>query len=218
MPSRRLGGNVRTSELHGALVRLRPLRLSDAAALDYVLRDRTATRYLPARVRKETGREFIARALRERHRGALVPFAIVPLNGTEVVGQIRLFRLQPSQKEAEVGFWIRRKYWGQGFGTDALRILCRLGFRALSLHRIEANVVVGNVGSRRALEKAGFQLEGQSRQSFRIGRRWHDDWRLGLLRGELRRADPKSPRSIAPTTPARTLAQRARSRRVARGT
>jgi RimJ/RimL family protein N-acetyltransferase len=89
-------------------------------------------------------------------------------------------------KEAEVGFWIRRKFWGRGFGTDALRAVCRFGFRSLALHRIEANVVVGNIGSRRALEKVGFRLEGRRRQAFRVGGRWYDDWRFGLLKGELR--------------------------------
>lgn len=63
---------------------------------------------------------------------------------------------------------------------------CQYGFQSLRLHRIEALVVEGNVGSRRILEKVGFRLEGTERDGARVHRRWVDVWRLGLLRGELR--------------------------------
>jgi len=172
--------------LHGRLVELRPLQLSDARALNLVLRDRRATRFLPPRVREETGTQFVTRILREKGREEGTPFAIRPVGSEETIGQIRLFNWSPLEREAEVGFWIRRKHWGQGFGTDALRLICRFGFRSMSLHRIEAIVVVGNVGSRKVLEKAGFRAEGRNRKSARLGERWIDAWRFGLLRGELR--------------------------------
>ncbi|MFZ0831192.1 MAG: GNAT family N-acetyltransferase [Thermoplasmata archaeon] len=176
--------------LRGRGVELRPLRPADAPALHLVLRDRRATRFLPPRVRRETGRQFVTRVLREERRGAGVAFAIVPLGSKEAIGQLRLFNWSPLNGEAEIGYWIRRKHWGRGFGTEAVRMACRFGFRAMSLHRIEAIVVVGNGGSRRILEKAGFRAEGRSRQASRIGPRWVDEWRFGLLRGEL--VDPKS--------------------------
>ncbi|MGA7861783.1 MAG: GNAT family N-acetyltransferase [Thermoplasmata archaeon] len=175
-----------SSPLRGRLVELWPLRVSDAPALDRILRDRTATRFLPPRVRQETGRQFVTRILREQGRGEGTPFAIRPVGAEEPIGQTRLLNWSPLEREAEIGFWIRRKYWGRGFGAEAVWLACRFGFRSMSLHRIEAIVVVGNVGSRRVLENVGFQEEGRSRQSARLGARWIDAWRFGLLRGELR--------------------------------
>jgi RimJ/RimL family protein N-acetyltransferase len=165
---------------------LRPLRLSDAPSLHLVLRDRRATRFLPSRVRRETGPDFVRRVLREQRKGVGVAFAIVPVGSREAVGQLRFVNWFPMNREAEVGYWIRRKYWGRGFGTDAVRLACRYGFRSMSLHRIEAIVVEGNFGSRRVLEKAGFRMEGRSRQAARVGHRWMDEWRFGLLRSEWR--------------------------------
>jgi [ribosomal protein S5]-alanine N-acetyltransferase len=175
-----------SEQIHGRRIRLRPLRLSDAPALDRVLRDGRATRFLPPRVRKETGRQFVLRVLREDRRGGGKAFAIIPVGSTEAIGQIRLLNWHPTAREAEAGYWIRRSHWGRGFGSEALWLTCRYGFRRMALHRIEAIVVEGNFGSRRVLEKAGFRFEGSSRRAARLGGQWVDDWRFGLLRGELR--------------------------------
>lgn len=177
-----------TPVLRGVRTELRSLRLSDMEALDRVLRDRRATRFLPARVRRETGRQFVTRVLREYRRGGGPAFAIRSRETAETIGQIRFINWSSANREAEVGYWIRRKHWGRGHGTEALRLACQFGFRTMGLHRIEAIVVVGNRRSRRALEKVGFRMEGLSRQVSRIGSRWQDEWRFGLLRGELRNA------------------------------
>lgn len=172
--------------LRGRRVELRRLRRSDASALDMVLRDRRATRWLPPRVRGETGARFVARVLAETRRGDGAPFVIRPLGATEVVGQIRLFHCSPLERNADVGYWIRRSSWGNGFATEALSLACRYGFRSMALARIQAKVVVGNDASRRVLEKVGFQLEGTERRSAVLARGRGDVWSFGLLRGELR--------------------------------
>jgi [ribosomal protein S5]-alanine N-acetyltransferase len=171
--------------LQGRLVSLRPLRRSDGSALDRALHDGRVTRFLPPRVRRESGKQFVARILSEQHRGGGPAFAIRPTDTEQTVGQIRFLNWSPVERKAEVGFWMQRKYWGRGFGTEALQLICRYGFRSMSLHRIEAVVVVGNLGSRRALEKVGFREEGLSRRSLRLGDGWGDAWIFGLLRGEL---------------------------------
>lgn len=176
--------------LAGRLVILRPLRRQDAPALDRILRDGQATRFLPARVRQEDGRRFVTRVLRDQHEGHGLAFAVFQSGTEEAIGQARLFNWSHPEHSAELGVWLRRSSWGQGFGTEAIRLLCRYGFRSMSLHRIEALVVDGNAGSRRALESAGFQLEGTERRSARVGARWADTWRFGLLRGELVAGDP----------------------------
>lgn len=128
----------------------------------------------------------MARVLRERRRGDGQPFAICPVGSTGVIGQIRLMNWSRLDHEAEVGFWIARGQWNHGYGTEAVRLVCGYGFRSMALHRVEAIVVVGNVGSRRTLEKVGFREEGRSRQSARQSGGWADTWRFGLLRDELR--------------------------------
>jgi RimJ/RimL family protein N-acetyltransferase len=53
-----------------------------------------------------------------------------------------------------VGYWIGKEHWGRGIATAALVL-----FLDVDLHRpLLATVVEHNAGSRRVLEKAGFQL------------------------------------------------------------
>jgi ribosomal-protein-alanine N-acetyltransferase len=172
-------------KLVGRRVDLRALRPSDAAALEPMMRDRRVTKWLPPTIRTVSAQQFVTRLLTEARRGDGPPLAILPRGSTEVVGQIRLFHWSRVTHTAEVGYWLRRSSWGNGLASEALALTCRYGFRSMSLHRIQAKVVVGNDASRRVLEKVGFRLEGTARESARVARKWTDVWDFGLLRDEL---------------------------------
>jgi [ribosomal protein S5]-alanine N-acetyltransferase len=176
---------MRVPRLRGRHVELRPLVRSDGAALGRVLHDRQVTRSLPYRVRHETGEAWVARILLGQRRGDGVAFAICPPGEPGAVGQIRLFRWSLHDRQAEVGYWIRRSHWGRGFGSDSLRLVCAFGFREMRLHRIVATVVAENERSLRALERVGFRREGVARRSASLADGWSDEVTLGLLRGEL---------------------------------
>lgn len=173
------------AKLKGRRVTLRPLRTSDGPALDTILSDRVVTRYLPYRVRHETGPEFVARVLREQRRGEGFAYAVVRSGTTEPIGQIRLIDWSRHERSAELGYWLHRRWWGHGFATEAVRMLCRHGFATLGLHRITASVDVPNLTSIRVLEKAGFVREGTGRRAIRLRGRRVDVAEFGLLRGEL---------------------------------
>jgi RimJ/RimL family protein N-acetyltransferase len=177
---------VRPTTLRGRRTVLRPLRISDSRALDGILRDRSVTKFLPPRVRRETGRQFVARALREQRRDGGPSFSVRRIGSDDVIGQIRFVNWSRSERTAEVGYWIRRREWGKGVGTEALVLICRFGFHSMLLQRITANVVAGNTRSQGILEKVGFRREGVSRQAARLAGRWADEHVFGLLRGELR--------------------------------
>jgi RimJ/RimL family protein N-acetyltransferase len=74
---------------------------------------------------------------------------------------------------------------GHGYGTQAQRLLARYLFHHTQVQRLEAGTDVDNAAERRALEKAGFTLEGVLRgHAFRLGE-WHDTALYSLLRGDL---------------------------------
>lgn len=60
---------------------------------------------------------------------------------------------------ARIGYTLHNRYWGQGYATEAVKALVRLGFEQLNLHRLEAHVNLDNPASKRVLLKAGFQFE-----------------------------------------------------------
>ncbi len=89
-------------------------------------------------------------------------------------------------RSGTVGILIGEKScWNRGYGTDAMRLLCRFGFDSLNLHRIELCVYAYNSRARRCYEKVGFQLEGTFREAVWHDGRYHDVHHMGLLRGEL---------------------------------
>lgn len=61
--------------------------------------------------------------------------------------------------EANLSFYIARKYWGQGFATEAGRAFIDVGFHQFALERIVTSVQEGNDASMRVLQKLGFEVD-----------------------------------------------------------
>ena len=57
---------------------------------------------------------------------------------------------------AELGYWLTPRAWGQGYATEAGRAVIEMARHALPLRRIEASHHLDNPASRRVLEKLGF--------------------------------------------------------------
>ncbi|MFP2240389.1 GNAT family N-acetyltransferase [Pseudescherichia vulneris] len=87
---------------------------------------------------------------------------------------------------AEVGFLFTPGAQGKGFASESLRAVCEFAFTTGNIRRLIATVTAGNEASRRVLERSGFVLEGELRESYWLGGKWHNDWLLGLLRHEFR--------------------------------
>jgi RimJ/RimL family protein N-acetyltransferase len=75
---------------------------------------------------------------------------------------------------------------GQGLGTEAQRLLADWLFDTTEANRVEASTDVENLAEARALEKAGFRLEGVTRGAqFRAGA-YHDLVLYARLRSDPR--------------------------------
>lgn len=89
----------------------------------------------------------------------------IVING-EVVGSIGLFLKDDVYcKSAEIGYWLAEPYWGRGIMSSAIKYLCEFAFKQYDIVRIYAEPFEYNTGSRKALEKAGFTLEGIKKKS-----------------------------------------------------
>lgn len=85
---------------------------------------------------------------------------------------------------AEVGFLFAPEAQGKGYGAESLRAVCDYAFHQGGIRRLTATVTAGNHASRRLLEKTGFRLEGELRESYYLGGQWHNDWLFSLLHHE----------------------------------
>jgi RimJ/RimL family protein N-acetyltransferase len=114
-------------------------------------------------------------------------FLIYPLASADAkaVGLVELDGIAWAHGEGWLGIGLGdRDYWGQGYGTDATRLILRFGFTELNLHRISLTVFDYNARAIQVYKKLGFVEEGRAREFLqRDGRRW-DMVFMGLLRSE----------------------------------
>jgi RimJ/RimL family protein N-acetyltransferase len=76
--------------------------------------------------------------------------------------------------------------WGQGYGTEATRLMLGLAFDVIGLHRVSLSVFSFNERAIRSYEKAGFRLEGRAREAIlRDGQR-RDELTMAILAPEWR--------------------------------
>lgn len=86
------------------------------------------------------------------------------------------------EKNAEIGYWLGEACWKQGIMSRAVKELCDYGFAHYDIVRIYAEPFDYNQGSRRCLEKAGFQLEGILRKNAYKNGEFFDSCVYGLLK------------------------------------
>jgi RimJ/RimL family protein N-acetyltransferase len=114
-------------------------------------------------------------------RGAQI-FAIIDIEKDTMIGNCSLFKIDHSDRKAELGIFIGDKtYWDKGYGTEAMRLLLDYGFNILNLHNILLNVHSFNKRALRAYEKVGFKLIGRRRESFIIAGKKYDEIFMDIL-------------------------------------
>lgn len=75
----------------------------------------------------------------------------------EIFGTAGLM-LNGAKDDCELGYWLGKKYWGNGYMTEAVRELIRHAFRDLGMSVIWCCYSEGNDRSRRVQEKSGFRF------------------------------------------------------------
>lgn len=74
------------------------------------------------------------------------------------VGHGGLFPSPREQREIEVGYAVKPRYWGRGFATEIAKVSLEVGFE-LGIQRIIGIAQAPNVASRRVMETCGMVLE-----------------------------------------------------------
>jgi ribosomal-protein-alanine N-acetyltransferase len=105
-----------------------------------------------------------------------------------IVGFFNLSQIvRRALQSAYLGYAAGKRYAGQGYMREGMRLVLRHAFLDLRLHRIEANIQPGNHASIALAQGAGFQREGFSPRYLKIGGRWRDHERWAILADDWRR-------------------------------
>lgn len=171
------------SPFEGQLIRLRPVEEKDVSLIHDMFNDPAVQRTLAITwPQPHAG----TRAWWEgtRKNPDVAAFVIETLAG-ETVGACSLEEIHAASHSASLGIWIGAPYWDQGYGSDAVRTLCRFGFTEMNLQRIGLSVYDVNPRGVRAYEKVGFKEEGRRRRGMFVDGRYVDVIAMGLLAEEL---------------------------------
>jgi RimJ/RimL family protein N-acetyltransferase len=129
-------------------------------------------------INEQETREFLKRQIHHQSEDPrrIFDFALVLKDSIRLIGACGL-HLNAGIKDALMGYVLNRKYWNQGYMTEAAKRIVQFGFEELGLKRIYASCDPANTASVRIMEKIGMKFEGRQREEkFTRG-----NWRLSLL-------------------------------------
>ncbi len=167
---------------------LRPFTLCDAPDVQrlagaFAVADTTGN--IPHPYPDGAAEHWIATHQPQYEAGTSAIFAITLRMSGQLIGAIGL-SINRHHDSAELGYWLGTPYWGQGYCTEAGRVVLANGFGTLALNRIHACHLPRNPASGRVMEKLGMRYEGIARQSVKKDGRYEDRVNYGILREEWR--------------------------------
>jgi RimJ/RimL family protein N-acetyltransferase len=113
-------------------------------------------------------------------------FAIIVREGQRLIGNVSLKAIDQRHGIAELGIAIGDKEaWGQGYGSEAVRLMADYGLTFLGLHAVSLWHVAFNERGHRAYLKAGFKEVGRLRESFLFAGRRYDRVLMDVTRADL---------------------------------
>jgi RimJ/RimL family protein N-acetyltransferase len=165
---------------------LRPFTLADAADVQRLAGDKaiaSTTLNIPHPYEDGMAEAWIGTHQEEFEGRKSVTFAVARAQDAALLGAISLFIGQQHQ-HAELGYWVGKPYWGNGYCTEAARAILDYGFQVLDLNRIYARHLARNPASGRVMIKTGLQYEGCMRQHVLKWDVFEDVKFYGILRSE----------------------------------
>jgi RimJ/RimL family protein N-acetyltransferase len=110
--------------------------------------------------------------------------AVTLKSNGRLIGNCGVRLEKPDALKGDIGYEMSPEHWGQGYATEAARMMVDFGFVKLHLHRIWAECVADNQRSVRVLKKLGMRLEGRLRENHYFRGQWWDTLVFGLLAEE----------------------------------
>lgn len=120
-----------------------------------------------------------------QQRDDIVIFGIRLLESNKLIGSCQLHSINHVHRSTELQIRIGEPTQrGQGYGTEAVRLLLDFAFKDLNLHRVYLHVFSTNPAALRMYEKTGFVREGLLRKAAHIDGAYVDVVVMGILREE----------------------------------
>jgi RimJ/RimL family protein N-acetyltransferase len=125
------------------------------------MQDPEVVRYLESRFSEQSIESLQSFISSNASRPDTLLVAVVDGSSGRHVGNVKVGPLSPHHGTADLGLIIGdRSVWGQGYGTEAIRLATPLAFSQLGARKLTASCYSGNLGSAAAFRRAGWDEEG----------------------------------------------------------
>lgn len=138
---------------------LRRMNESDIDEIFVMRTDKDVMRYIREPVAKRKEAENWINLVSSRWEDEKIGFcALVEKQSGKFIGWCGLWRLKETG-EIEVGYALKKDFWGKGFAVEAAEAFLEYGFGELNLEKIVAVANPENRASRRVMEKLGMRFD-----------------------------------------------------------
>lgn len=123
----------------------------------------------------DSNRKYISSSIKQRVEDKNYSFGIYLKDNGKLVGDVSLYHIsRGALQRCLIGYSLDKQYNGRGYTTEAVSLTVEFAFNELKLHRVDAGVMLSNIGSMRVLEKVGFHKEGIEQKGVKINGEWED--------------------------------------------
>ncbi|HQV64929.1 MAG TPA: GNAT family protein [Candidatus Paceibacterota bacterium] len=139
---------------------------------------------VPHPYEKEDANWFINDSIKKWNKKTGYSFFIELKSERKVIGVMTIGGINEFTGTATTGSWINKKYWKQGYMTEAKIAVNDFAFNKLGLRRLNSSVFRDNKASNATQLKMGYKLEGTSRKAVKTKStgKIHDINIYGLLK------------------------------------
>ncbi|MBB6371498.1 GNAT family N-acetyltransferase [Chryseobacterium shigense] len=100
----------------------------------------------------------------------------------QIIGAIGLH--DRGDDKAELGYWLGKPFWNNGYITEASAALVAFGFKELQLNKIYATYFLHNPASGRIMEKIGMEKEALLKQHLKKDNEYFDVLMYSVLKNK----------------------------------
>ncbi|MGF2616533.1 GNAT family N-acetyltransferase [Rossellomorea aquimaris] len=170
--------------IDGERIYLKELQESDLRGVHNYASHRISSRYQAwGPNTEEDSLDFVKKAVEDGRRKPRTRFmfVIIRKRDDKLIGAVDLTIKDRHNGAGTIGYIIHPDWWGNGFATEASKLLIHYGLRELKLHRIYATCSPENLASIKVLEKIGMTLEGRMRGHLKMKEGWRDSLLYSIL-------------------------------------
>jgi len=175
----------------GKVVKLREVQAEDLQDVWEWENDSEMGLYLNADPGKRMSMEEVKRRFHQYQTDPTSGLFIICTVDDEPIGMLGFDRLYKDIGTCRIFIGVGRKqYWGQGYGTDAMRVGLRYFFQDVSLRKVQLSVYDFNTRAIASYRKCGYEVEGIRRNIAYVHGEWCDSIEMAITAEQFEVLEP----------------------------